>query len=76
MVIVDPYEKIEYEIKMTNNIINIPIYSDKYPYQLFGYLTNYTLTVNVESIECQRGEEYNQELHICIPCEEGKYSLV
>jgi len=30
--IIDPYEKIEYKIEVTNNLINMPVYSEKYPY--------------------------------------------
>ncbi|CAK88462.1 unnamed protein product (macronuclear) [Paramecium tetraurelia] len=71
----DPYNQITLDAVFNSSHINIPIYHDQYPYQCKGFDTGYTLQVRIRSVECELGEQYNDQQETCSPCSVGTFAL-
>ncbi|CAD8199054.1 unnamed protein product [Paramecium octaurelia] len=59
------------------NSINVPIYSNSFPFELVSYHSNYNLRINIKTFDCQFGEIKNLTNLSCEKCDfsKGLYTL-
>ncbi|CAD8084363.1 unnamed protein product [Paramecium sonneborni] len=70
-------EEIVLQLQFQCNSIKVPIYNDKYPYEIIDYHQNYSLRINIKTFLCQFGEIKNSKTQSCEICDsnQGQYSL-
>ncbi|CAD8108833.1 unnamed protein product [Paramecium primaurelia] len=66
------------QIEFLCNSIRIPIFNPEPPYLLKYQIENYRLRVNVQSFECQVGEQKRDEDGTCLVCDsqQDQYSVI
>ncbi|CAD8213585.1 unnamed protein product [Paramecium octaurelia] len=73
----DAPEEIVLQLEFQCNSIKIPIFNSTYPYQTLSFHNDYSLRINVKTLECQFGEIKNLTDYSCSICDsiQGLFSL-